>query len=157
MTQVEWIITTCGNQKLPYPAPCEQMYTGPFAQGQMKAAQAIRPTKGHIILSNKYGYMKPGTVISPYDSRWGRDDTLDEETLRGQIKDIGIVSGDRVMHLGGVGYCTVSERVMPEGVEIYWLPQMLPKKGIGYQGQMYKTLQLTKNLPTGWESTLRLR
>lgn len=147
-----WVITTCGGRKLPHPAPCERMYRGSFAQTQMRAARSIAGAE-HLILSNKYGYMRPGTMIEPYDSHWGYPDTMSDEELSAQIARHGFKPGDQVIHTGARVYAEQSERLMPPGVLIYWLPGMLAHKGMGYQNRLYSQIIKLRNLPSGWERT----
>lgn len=147
-----WVITTCGGKKLPHPGPCEQMYRGPFAQKQMRVARVLAGAE-HLILSNKYGYMRPGTMIAPYDSHWGYPDTMPDKDLSIQIDRLGFKSGDQVIHTGARVYADQSVRLMPPGVRVYWLPGMLPDSRIGYQSRLYSQIINLRSLPSGWEKT----
>lgn len=153
----EWVITTCGGKKLDGPAPARRLYCGTFAQKQMQAANVIGPTKGHLILSNVYGYMHPSTVITRYDSHWGYPDTMSDEELLVQVAGHGIVAGDRVLHLGAREYATQSERLLPRGVMINWLPLPLPDTRIGYQGHQLSQVIKHRSLPPGWETATSIR
>ena len=147
-----WMITTCGGKKLPHPAPCEQMYRGSFAQKQMQAARSLAGAE-HLILSNKYGYMRPGTTIAPYNSHWGYPDTMPDKDLSAQIALLGFKAGDRVVHTGARVYAAQSERLMLPGVLIYWLPGMLADSRMGYQSRLYSQIVNLRALPSGWEKT----
>mgnify|MGYP003504135290 FL=1 len=154
MRKPDWVVTTCGKTKLPHPAPASELYSGPFAQSQIKAARSLRPGKGHLILSAKYGYLKASEIVSPYDVRWGSSEAIADDVLSDQIASLGVAQGDSVVHLGGLAYAERSLRLMPEGVGVYWIPSLLGSRGMGNQIRLYKTIQMTRNLPSGWEKTL---
>lgn len=147
----DWVITTCGGKKLDGPAPASRLYRGPFAQKQMRVARSLAPAK-HLILSNVHGYMRPDHVITRYDSHWGYPDTMPDEELRRQIATHGFAPGHRVLHLGAKVYSAQSVRLMPSGVEVYWLPALLPDTRIGYQSSFYSEV-IARGLPPDWTRT----
>lgn len=150
MSRPSYVITTCGNRKSPVPAPAAEFYQGSFVRQQGKAAYAMKPKYGRIILSNKYGYMRPDFIIpGPYDSHWGYPDTMPDNLLLAQIKELikPLKPGDYVVNLGAKEYARQTRRLFPEWVKVYWLPKHLPHRRMGYQGQFMRALQVTGRVP----------
>lgn len=138
MSRPAYVITTCGKTKSPGPAPAGLFYSGGFVKIQGRVAAALRPRGGRLVLSNKYGFMHPDYVIpGPYDSHWGYPDTLDDESLREQIRGLDLRPGDYVVNTGAFEYARQTRRLFPEHVRVVWLPKTLPDKRMGYQSDLY--------------------
>lgn len=147
MTRPAYVITTCGNRKHNGPAPAAQFYKGSFVARQAAAAEALRPKHGRLILSNKYGYMGPTTIVpGPYDSHWGCPDTMSDTNLRRQIATLTLKPGDYVVCLGAREYARQTRRLFPDYVTVVWPPMHLPDKRMGYQAQMMNRWALTRSI-----------
>lgn len=143
-----YVITTCGRTKFPGPAPAIDFYLGSFVKKQGKAASALNPSKGRLILSNKYGFMRPDFIVpGPYDSHWGYPDTLGDDELLAQVASLGLRPGDWVVNLGAFEYARQTRRLFPDYVRVMWPPQHLPSRSMGYQGRLYSQLELLGKLP----------
>lgn len=59
------VLVGCGKEKLSRPAPAKDLYTGPLFR--KARAYAERVGDDWRIISAKYGLLKPGEVIEPYD------------------------------------------------------------------------------------------
>lgn len=145
---IDYVITTCGKTKLQYAAPAILFYGGTTVKMQGRVAAALKPARGRIILSNKYGFMKPSTIIpGPYDSHWGYPDTMPDDQLRAQINALGIVSGMVLVVLGARDYAEATARVVPDGVRVFWPIKHFKNTGIPYQRQLHSALLTVKALP----------
>lgn len=136
-----FVITTCGKTKAPGPAPAADFYRGSFVKKQGQVAAALRPTQGRLILSNKYGFMRPDWIIpGPYDSHWGYPDTMPDEELEAQVAALPLRPGDWVVNTGAREYARQTRRLFPSFVEVVWLPKTLPDTRIGHQSKLYNRI-----------------
>ena len=117
------VIIPCGKSKIwdRYPksgaVPARLAYTsGPFKVNQLFAK---RSTDTWIILSAKYGFIRPDFIIpGPYEVSFKLPKTnpIGVETLRDQIKGLG--EFDRIVAIGGSEYRRIiSEAFYPVIVE----------------------------------------
>lgn len=145
----KYAITSCGKEKAPGAARADQFYRGPDVRLQAEAARAINPTGGRLILSNKYGLMRPSFVIpGPYDSHWGYPDTMSDQDLAKQVRSMGIEAGDTVVILGTSEYARQTRRMMPREVQVIWPPLHLQDRRPGYQRQLNRYIARLGQLPT---------
>ena len=143
-----YVITTCGNQKMPHVAPAAQFYRGSFVAGQGRAARALSPRGGRLILSNKHGYMRPDHIIpGPYDSHWGYPDTMADEGLLAMIATLDLRPGDTVVCLGAHEYARQTRRLFPDYVRVLWPAKHLPDRRMGFQGRMHQQITRWRSLP----------
>lgn len=150
----DWVITTCGKSKYPGPMRADRFYTGSFVKKQGEVAKALNPTYGRIVLSNKYGFMRPDYVIpGPYDSHWGYADSMKPSDLKKQVKDLGIKKGDVIICLGAAEYARQTKMHTPLGVEVYWAPKYLIKRGMGHQMKFYNRIIKEGLKEKFWERT----
>ena len=76
-------IISCGRSKLSHPAAARDIYTS--GRFKMLRDTMERIPIPYLILSAKHGFLKPGTIISPYDTSWDSPDHITVETLKDQI------------------------------------------------------------------------
>lgn len=145
----DYVVTTCGNRKYPGPMRADRFYLGPFVRKQGEVARALKPTRGRLILSNKYGFMDPGFVIpGPYDSHWGYSDSLSAEDLKRQLLDLNPEEWRMVTVLGGIDYARQTRLTLPEKVKVIWPPKHLPDRRIGNQMRLYSQITRLGHLPS---------
>lgn len=150
--KIDFVITTRGKTKLQHAAPAILFCGGATVKMQGRVAAVLKPAKGRIILSNKYGFMRPDTIVpGPYDSHWGYPDTMPDEQLRAQIAELGIVAGMTIVCLGAREYAKQTARLVPEGVRVIWPAKHLRNTGIAYQRQMHSGILRLGRLPSRCE------
>lgn len=147
--RIDFVITTCGKTKAPHAAPAAEFYRGTTVRTQARVCAALKPRKGRIILSNKYGFMRPDTIIpGPYDSHWGYPDTMPDDQLRAQLKSIGVVAGSVVVCLGAREYAMQTARLVPDGVRVFWPAKHYKNTGITYQRQLHSIIERLGRVPS---------
>lgn len=105
------VIVPCGGAKLDRPAPAGQMYTGSYHQACRRAATALGGRL--VILSARYGFLTPATVIEPYDLRMSQPGSVTVPTLRAQARAMGIDVAGTVTVLAGRDYADPVSAIWP--------------------------------------------
>lgn len=143
-----YVITTCGKAKYQGAARAVDFYTGTFVKAQGRTAAALNPRLGRLVLSNKYGFMKPDHIIpGPYDSHWGYSDTMNDADLLEFIAELDLRPGDYVVNLGAREYARQTRRLFPEYVKVIWPAKHLANRSMGYHGQLFRALQMLGRVP----------
>ena len=136
-----YVVTTCGNAKHPGPAPADVFYTGSFVKMQGKAARALNPTGGQLVLSSKYGFMRADHIIpGPYNMRWGYPGAITEEEMIGQVSQLPLLPGDVVVALGGFEYARQTRKAFPDSVDVVWPAKHLPNRAMGHQNRLHLSI-----------------
>lgn len=102
-------VISCGFEKAATAKAAKDLYTGPL----FKQARAYAEATGEpwVILSAKWGFVRPDQIIEPYDVRFGKGhaDEVPEATLATQVKNLGL-NYSRVQVVGGKEYLDRAER-----------------------------------------------
>ena len=148
MSRPAYVITTCGAGKSETAQRADEFYTGSFVRLQGKTAYLLKPKRGRVILSNKYGFLLPGDMIpGPYDSHWGYADTMSDDSLRAMIGRLKLAPGDYVVNLGSKEYARQTRRLFPEDVRVIWPAKHLPRKSMAYYEQLHAHLRTLGRVP----------
>ncbi|MFI6820542.1 DUF6884 domain-containing protein [Micromonospora sp. NPDC050187] len=105
------VIVPCGTAKLTRSTPAGRMYTGSYHQACRRAAARLGGQL--VILSARYGFLDPDTVIEPYDLRMGQPGAVTVPTLRAQARRMGIDTAGTVTVLAGRDYADPATAVWP--------------------------------------------
>src|SRR5687767_11982125 len=115
------VVVPCGRSKVwdrhPERGPvlAKDAYTGaPF---KVNRAYAERIGNAWIILSAKYGFVPPETLIAgPYEVTFKQSSTgpVAADTLRHQVSDLGLNRFDVIVGLGGKDYRAAIEAALAE-------------------------------------------
>lgn len=105
------VIVPCGHAKRDRPAPAGQMYTGSYHQACRRAAARLGGRL--VILSARYGFLDPATVIEPYELRMGQPGSVTVPTLHAQARVMGIDVAGTVTVLAGRDYADPVTAVWP--------------------------------------------
>ena len=115
------------------------LYTGSLFKAGLKWALSVAAPEDIRILSAKYGFIKLGRVIEPYDVRMGDKGQVSDEELKLTAATEGVLIAREVRVLGGLDYfervvscgVTHAQRVMPSGLglikQIQWLTRNVGK------------------------------
>lgn len=108
------VIIPCGRKKSPVPVPAGEMYVGPYFRSCLKTALALTGKDRVRILSGKYGLLKLGDIISPYDQRIDRPGAITLAAVAGQAKAQGLAGAAAVVVLAGRAYSNVVLNIWPK-------------------------------------------
>jgi cytoplasmic iron level regulating protein YaaA (DUF328/UPF0246 family) len=109
------VIVPCGRSKIwkkqPHlgPTPAREAYTGaPF---KVNREYAERVGDRWVILSAKYGFVEPTTLITQYEVTFKKKSTnpVSSSVLKKQIAELGLLEFDQLIALGGNEYRSVVE------------------------------------------------
>lgn len=79
--RAELVVIPCSATKLDRTAPAEDLYIGPYHRMCRRAAESLGGRL--VILSARHGLLTPQTVLDPYNHRYGQQDSISPELLRG--------------------------------------------------------------------------
>ena len=108
------VIVPCGIAKLDRPAPAGHMYTGSYHRACRRAADRLNARL--VILSARYGFLTPNTLIEPYELRMGQVGAVTVPTLRAQARRMGIDVAGTVTVLAGRDYADPVSAVWPHAL-----------------------------------------
>jgi hypothetical protein len=146
MLCTSWVIVCCGAAKIDRPAPAGEMYVGSFHHMARTAAATLTSESRLLILSARYGLLRPTDVIEPYDLRLGQLGSATAADIREQAAEQGL----RVLHplvvLAGRDYAQLARA-------IHW--PLADCRGIGEQrarlADIARTGVLTASAPAAKE------
>jgi cytoplasmic iron level regulating protein YaaA (DUF328/UPF0246 family) len=111
------VIVPCGRSKIwkkyPHlgPTPAREAYTGAPFKVNREYAESVADR--WVILSAKYGFIEPTTLITQYEVTFKKKTTnpVSVSLLKKQVTDFGLLEFDQVIALGGKEYRSVVEEV----------------------------------------------
>jgi hypothetical protein len=108
------VVIPCGARKLPDRAPARELYTGPYFRAALAWAEATTDPDRILILSARYGLIRPWMVRAPYEQRMDRPGAISTARVQGQA-DWGYHLADHphVLAVGGAAYLDVVRAVWP--------------------------------------------
>lgn len=112
-TRPDLVVIPCGGKKRDGTHPAHRLYTGSYFTACYRAALALDPVDGIVILSAKHGFLRPRDVIDSYDLRMGQPGSVTAATLIDQAADMGIADHRFVTVLAGGDYTAQARRVWP--------------------------------------------
>ncbi|MGB9937851.1 MAG: DUF6884 domain-containing protein [Methanobacterium sp.] len=130
-------IVPCGKKKIwdkiPNAGPinAKDVYIGPFAKKCKQYAEKFY-SESWIIISAKYGFLKPDDIVPDYYDVCFHDkksNSISIEELKKQIKEKNLDKYDKIIVLGGKYYTEMIKNVFPTKIVINPLNGC---KGIGY-------------------------
>ena len=104
------VVIPCGGKKTSHRAMAMNLYTGSYF---LRAATALHPTRGWLILSAKHGLVTPETMLDPYDLLMGRPGSVTVERIRRQAEVLGVAGLAHVVVLAGAAYTAKARQVWP--------------------------------------------
>lgn len=107
------VIIPCGRRKRAGPSPAGELYLGPYFQGCLKTALALTAVDRIRILSGKYGLLKLGQVVEPYDQRIDRPGAITIKEIIAQARGQKLLSMATVIVLAGKSYSNVVLAIWP--------------------------------------------
>lgn len=113
---------SCGKQKLACPAQARELYTGPYFKATLAYALTIAPAENVFVLSAKYGLVRLGDRLKPYDLKMGEPGSVTIQTILRQAERMGI-EGRNVVALGGSRYVRI--------IRSLWVSVETPLEGKG--------------------------
>lgn len=129
------VIVSCGSSKRAEATQARRLYTGTNFLLTWRAAEALSPTEGILILSAKHGLIGPETVIEPYNIRMGRPGSVKLATLMRQAQTLGVANARRVFILAGAAYAAPLSRIWPQA-----RTPLQGLKPLGYRYQVLKAI-----------------
>lgn len=127
MDAARLVIVGCGAAKLGHAAPAADLYTGQHFRAALATALAIAPHHRILILSARYGLVRPTEVIAPYDLTVGQQGAVHAEIIAADARRLGVDRAAPVVVLASARYAALCRAVWPEVVT------PLTGQGIGYQ------------------------
>ncbi|MGW9410279.1 DUF6884 domain-containing protein [Streptomyces diastaticus] len=139
MTDVrpDLVVISCGGKKRPHPAPAGHLYTGGYFTSCRDAARSLRPVHGWLILSALHGFLRPATVIEPYDQRMGQPDSVTPARLLEQATAAHLLDLRHVVVLAPKLYADAARTVWPDACT-----PLVGLAGLGYQRQLLARIQM---------------
>jgi len=139
------VIVPCGKSKIwdKNPAPqfvkAKEAYTGTYFSLNRKYAEKFGD--GWIILSAKYGFINPDTMIENYDISFNSKKTnpISTEILKNQIKNYELSSFGQIIGLGGQKY---RDRISKSFAE-YQIEIIFPFENCSGIGDMQRKIKET--------------
>jgi hypothetical protein len=109
------VVIPCGGRKRAQRTPAGAMYTGSYHLACRRAAAWLTRDGGTvIILSAKYGFLRMGDPIDPYDLKMGQRGSVSVAILREQAARLGLSRIRDVTVLGGRAYADAASAVWPD-------------------------------------------
>ena len=121
------VLVACGALKLPHLAPAAVLYTGQHFRAALSAARSLAPDERVFILSARYGLVRLGDVIAPYDLTIGQPGAIRAEHITEQARQMRLDHERRVVVLAPARYAALCRRTWPN------IETPLAGLGIGYQ------------------------
>ncbi len=133
------VIIPCGGKKLENltPVRAEDLYTGPYFKGCLRYAKSIVVPDKILILSAKYGLLRLGEFVLPYEQRMDKPGHILPEVVLCQALEMELLDEEVVAAFGGVAYLAVAKMLWPTvktpaaglsiGRQLQWLKQNLGK------------------------------
>jgi hypothetical protein len=112
-------VIPCGARKLREPARARELYTGPYFRAALAWAEDVTDgdPKRVLILSARYGFIRPWMVRAPYEQRMDRPGAISVERLRGQARwGYHLDDHPHVLAVGGAAYLDAVRAVWPHAV-----------------------------------------
>lgn len=114
-------IVPCGKKKREGFHPAKDLYIGNYAKTMIEYAEKFHKDD-YLIISAKYGFVRPDEVIESYDVTIRDNDAISDEELYKQVKEKGLINYDTWILLCGENYYKKIEKVLrrlkAEGFEI---------------------------------------
>lgn len=107
------VVIPCGAAELTRPAPARDLYTGAYFRSCRRAAEALRPALGWLILSAKHGLIRPDTVLAPYELTLRQPGAVTTARLIEQARALGVTDARPVVVLAGRLYASAALTVWP--------------------------------------------
>jgi len=130
------IVIPCCARKGPDAAPSEKLYDSDHFRFTLRAAQArAEATGAHVwILSAKYGLVRPGQVIDPYDVTFGDPDAVTADLVYRQLAVFGIVQVETLLPRRYLAVLSGAVQILHRGGNVMRLTDLYAgAAGIGYQ------------------------
>lgn len=109
---IDLVVVPCGARKAPTPRAADMLYIGSYFRACYRAAVALGPRRV-LILSAKYGLVRPSQVIAPYEQTFGAAGAIDRSRLRAQAEELGVEDADPVVVLAGRRYVEEARSIWP--------------------------------------------
>ena len=110
------VVIPCGRRKRDVPTPAGDLYCGGYFVSCRRAALALDAPNGYLILSAKYGLLRPTQVIPPYDMHMGDRGCVTPGQVIQQARAMGVRNLRPVVVFGGVEYVNVARAVWPHAI-----------------------------------------
>ncbi|KPI33311.1 hypothetical protein OV450_1399 [Actinobacteria bacterium OV450] len=108
------VISGCAAKKLARPAPAGELYVGGYFQACRAAAEALTADGGTVlVLSVKYGLVRPDKVLKPYEMTLGDRGAISGLYLEAQARQLGLADSRDVTVLAGAAYTALARNVWP--------------------------------------------
>jgi len=107
------VIIPCGRRKMTRAAAAEKLYLGPYFHSCLETALALTAKDSIRILSGKYGLLKLGQVIAPYDQRIDKPGAVALEKIVAQARRQRLLGTHKVIVLAGQAYSNVVLKIWP--------------------------------------------
>lgn len=131
------VVIGCGRAKRPVTSPARLLYTGSYFLLCQRAALALRPDNGYLILSAKYGLVTPDTELEPYDLRMGQPGSVSAAVISDQAERLGYAAEDSVVVLASRRYADMVRTVWPHAVA-----PLLSAPGMGHQRRVLSLITM---------------
>jgi hypothetical protein len=112
-------VIPCGARKLRERAPARDLYTGPYFRAALAWAESVTggDPKRVLILSARYGFIRPWMVRAPYEQRMDKPGAISVGRLRGQAHyGYRLDDHPHVLAVGGAAYLDAVRAVWPHAV-----------------------------------------
>lgn len=96
------------------PVPAGEMYLGPYFRSCLKTALVLTSRDRVRILSGKYGLLKLGRVIAPYDQRIDKPGAVALAKIVSQARRQRLLGAPKVVVLAGQAYSNVVLKIWPK-------------------------------------------
>ena len=111
MSRPDLVVVACGNRKLPGRHRARDLYTGPYFRAAMRYADSTGSPI--LIISAKFGLVRPFDLIDSYDVTMGDPGSVDVATVRAQAERLGLLAAQRVECIGGKRYVGLLRSLWP--------------------------------------------
>jgi hypothetical protein len=139
------IVAACGRAKRDRAAPAADLYVGRYARVPIDWAMSVDPA-ALVILSAKYGLVRPDDVLEPYNLRMGDPGSVTARRVRQQADDMGLLAAADVHVLPmAAPYLRIVAQVWPHAKRLF---RRIP--GVHTGGAVFTYIQSQRGRDVRW-------